>query len=222
MIRYLFDAANAITALGLTLATTAIYFALIGRFEIGICFGLWALLADDADGMVAKSSPNRSALTAQLGGALDGLLDLVYAAVFPAVLILSFNAFSVSALLAANCLILSGALRLSYFSTFGLDADGFGRGLPLNNNLFVLALLFVADHHLPVQGLGNLCRCRICAVGPASFKLQISRYRQCVALGQSYTGRSRICRLAHKVNQFVAIGKRIHGKLFRDRNSHRL
>lgn len=156
MIRYLFDAANAITALGLILATTAIYFALIGRFEIGICFGLWALLADDADGMVAKSSPNRSALMAQLGGALDGLLDLVYAAVFPAILILSFNAFSVSALLAANCLILSGALRLSYFSTFGLDADGFGRGLPLNNNLFVLALLFVADHHLPVQGLGNL------------------------------------------------------------------
>ncbi|MFK0692888.1 phosphatidylcholine/phosphatidylserine synthase [Mesorhizobium sp. IMUNJ 23033] len=156
MIRYLFDAANAITALGLTFATTAIYFAMVGRFEVGICFALWALLADDADGMVAKSSPNRSALTAQVGAAFDGLADLVYAAVFPAVLILSFDAFSVPALLAAVCLVLSGALRLSYFSTFGLDADGFGRGLPLNNDLFVLAALFATNRYWPIPQLGSL------------------------------------------------------------------
>ncbi|MFC0804777.1 phosphatidylcholine/phosphatidylserine synthase [Ensifer sp. P24N7] len=156
MIRYLFDAANAITALGLIFAMSAIYFALVGRFEVSICFGLWALIADDADGMVAKSSINRSALTAQVGSAFDGLADLVYAAVFPAVLILSFNAFSIPALLAAVCLVVSGALRLSYFSTFGLDANGFGRGLPLNNDLFVLALLFAANRILPVENLGTL------------------------------------------------------------------
>ncbi|MGX5832499.1 phosphatidylcholine/phosphatidylserine synthase [Mesorhizobium sp. 43Arga] len=156
MIRYLFDAANAITALGLIFATIAIYFALVGRFEIGICFALWALLADDADGMVAKRSPNRSAFTAQVGGAFDGLADLVYAAVFPAVLILSFNAFSVPSLLAAVCLVLSGALRLSYFSAFGLDDDGFGRGLPLNNDLFVFAALFAANRHQAIPQLGSL------------------------------------------------------------------
>ncbi|MEI9425926.1 CDP-alcohol phosphatidyltransferase family protein [Mesorhizobium sp. Cs1299R1N1] len=156
MIRYLFDAANAITALGLIFATTAIYFALVGRFELGICFALWALLADDADGMVAQHSPSRSALTAQVGAAFDGLADLVYAAVFPAVLLLSFNAFSIPSLFAAVCLVLSGALRLSYFSAFGLDDDGFGRGLPLNNDLFVLAALFAANSYVAIPHLGSL------------------------------------------------------------------
>ncbi|WP_026622801.1 CDP-diacylglycerol---serine O-phosphatidyltransferase (plasmid) [Ensifer sp. WSM1721] len=156
MIRYLFDAANAVTALGLIFAMTAIYFVLVDHFDVGICFALWALLADDADGMIAKSSPNRTAVTAQIGGAFDGLADLVYAAVFPAILVLSFNAFSFPAFLAAVCLVLSGALRLSHFLTFGLDADGFGRGLPLNNDLFVLALLFAANHYFPIQSLGTL------------------------------------------------------------------
>ncbi|MDL2403472.1 CDP-alcohol phosphatidyltransferase family protein [Rhizobium mayense] len=154
MIRYLYDPANAVTALGLVFATTAIYFALIGHFELAICFSLWALLADDADGMIAKCSRNRSALTAQIGGAFDNLADLVYACIFPSVLILSFNAFSGPALLAALCLVLSGALRLAYFSTFGLDEDGFGRGLPLNNDVFVLAILFAADHYLRIRHLG--------------------------------------------------------------------
>ncbi|RVM17893.1 CDP-alcohol phosphatidyltransferase family protein [Sinorhizobium meliloti] len=156
MIRYLFDAANAVTAIGLIFATTAIYCVLVGRFEVGICFALWALLADDADGMIAKNSSGRSTLTAQVGGAFDGLADLVYAAVFPAILVLSFNEFSIAAFLAAICLVLSGALRLSYFSTFGLDADGFGRGLPLNNDLFVFAFLFAANHYWPLPSLGTL------------------------------------------------------------------
>ncbi|WEX79725.1 CDP-alcohol phosphatidyltransferase family protein (plasmid) [Sinorhizobium numidicum] len=156
MIKYLFDAANAVTALGLIFATTAIYFAMVGQFEIGICFALWALLADDADGMIAKSSSNRSAPTAQVGAAFDGFADLVYAAVFPAVLILCFNAFSGPAFLAAVCLVLSGALRLSYFSTFGLDADGFSRGLPLNNDLFVLATIFAANRLFVIQQLGAI------------------------------------------------------------------
>ncbi|MBP1884851.1 MULTISPECIES: CDP-alcohol phosphatidyltransferase family protein [Sinorhizobium] len=156
MIRYLFDAANAITALGLTFAVTAIYFALVGRFEVGICFALCALLADHADGMVANSSANRSAFTAQVGSLFDGLADLVNLAVFPAVLILSFNAFSVAALSAAICLVVSGAFRLSYLKTIGLDADGFTRGLPLNTDPFVLALLFATKRYLPAQTLGTL------------------------------------------------------------------
>ncbi|WOS66968.1 MULTISPECIES: hypothetical protein [Sinorhizobium] len=50
MIRYLFDAANAVTALGLIFAMSAIYLVLVERFDAGSCFALWALLADDADG----------------------------------------------------------------------------------------------------------------------------------------------------------------------------
>ncbi|WEX91674.1 CDP-alcohol phosphatidyltransferase family protein (plasmid) [Sinorhizobium garamanticum] len=156
MIRYLYDPANAITALGLVLSTTAIYLALVGCYEIGICFALWALLADDLDGMIAKSLPNRSAVTAQIGAAFDGFADLVYAAVFPAVVILSFNAFSALAFLAAVCLMLSAALRLSYFSVFRLDVDGYGRGLPLNNDLFVLAILFAANRYLVIGRLGGI------------------------------------------------------------------
>ena len=150
MVRYLVDWANIITAFGLICAISGIYALLSGRLELGLAIVLWALLADHLDGIVAARTRNRSPEKAKIGKQLDSFTDLVSDVVFPIILIVELNHGSPAGLVLAVVLVLAGALRLSYFNSFGLSAGRFV-GVPLSYDLPVLALMFLLRPTVPAD-----------------------------------------------------------------------
>jgi phosphatidylserine synthase len=82
----------------------------------------------------------------------DSLVDIVSFSVAPALLLLSVGRFSLWFIPGAFVILATGVIRLSYFNVFGLLNDSTYRGLALDNNLIVLALLFVFE---PVVGRTN-------------------------------------------------------------------
>ena len=151
MLRHLIDPANAITAAGLFFSTLGIYLALAGRPDLGVAAVLWALLADHLDGVVAGRTRNRAPETAGIGKNLDSFADLVSGAVFPAVVVLLVSEMAVAALPVATVLLLAGALRLSYFNSFGLSGGGYFTGVPLSYDVPLLAVLFLLAPLIPAD-----------------------------------------------------------------------
>ena len=151
MVRYLFDPANAITAGGLCCSALAILLVISGHPDIGVAAALWALLADHLDGVVAGRTRNRLPETARIGKNLDSLADLVSGAVFPAIVLIQVNGASLISLPMAALLMLAGALRLSYFNSFGLSSDGRFTGVPLSYDVPLLALLFLFAPLMPAD-----------------------------------------------------------------------
>jgi CDP-diacylglycerol---serine O-phosphatidyltransferase len=141
MLLHLLDRANAITATGIALSTLAIFLALSGQLSFSIALGLWAMLADQVDGIVARRARNRNPLTAAIGKNLDGLGDILYGAILPAVIIITASQSWTAAVLTI-AMVVAGSLRLSYFSAVGL-ADGRFHGLPLSYDMPVLATIFL-------------------------------------------------------------------------------
>jgi len=79
------------------------------------------------------------------GGQLDVLIDIVSYGVAPAVLLLSYGDFAPVYLIGAFLMLAASAIRLSYFSTFGL-ADGTQyTGLALDNNNIILVFIFLFE-----------------------------------------------------------------------------
>ena len=159
MLRYLADAANVITIAGLGCSTLALYFALAGELELAIAIGLWAMLADHLDGVVARRLRKRPSEAAMIGKSLDGFADLVYGAVFPAAVLLQIGEGSLLSLFAALALLVGGAVRLSYFSNFGLSDDGRFLGVPLSYDVPLLAIAFLARPWLPEETFPTLLSC---------------------------------------------------------------
>ena len=145
MLRYLLDPANAITTVGLTFAVAGLYALLSGNFELAIAAVVWALVADHLDGIVAGRTRDRDPDKGKIGKQLDSFTDLVSDAVFPALLVIQLNLQSTVSLVIAVILLGAGALRLSYFNSFGLS-DGRFVGVPLS---YDIPLLFVARPWLP-------------------------------------------------------------------------
>lgn len=150
MLRFLLDPANAITTAGLTFAVLGLYAVLSGHLELGIAAVVWALLADHLDGIVAGRMRGRDPDKGKIGKQLDSFTDLVSDAVFPALLVMQLNQRSSTSLLIAIVLLLAGALRLSYFNSFGL-ANGRFVGVPLSYDIPLLAVLFVARPWIPAE-----------------------------------------------------------------------
>lgn len=150
MVRYLVDPANAITGAGLMFAVFGLFAVLSGHLELGLAAVVWALLADHLDGIVAGRLRNRDPVKGKIGKQLDSFTDLVSDAVFPALLIMQLNERSVASLVLAMIVLLAGALRLSYFNSFGLTNGRF-IGVPLSYDIPVLAVLFVARPWLPAD-----------------------------------------------------------------------
>ncbi|MCZ7450275.1 CDP-alcohol phosphatidyltransferase family protein [Agrobacterium rhizogenes] len=142
MIDHLRDPANAITAFGIGLSATALIHVMAGRPEIATSFGLWAMIADQLDGIVARRTGKRNEAAAVIGKSLDGFGDLIYGAILPAMLLLAATGDELAVYPVAIGMIATGALRLSYFSAFGLKEGSF-IGLPLSYDLPVLAALFL-------------------------------------------------------------------------------
>ncbi|UVO35664.1 CDP-alcohol phosphatidyltransferase family protein [Bradyrhizobium arachidis] len=153
MIAYLSDRANALTAVGLLCSGAAMGLVLKGHYEAGVALGLWAIIADDVDGEIARRTKNRTVATRTIGKALDAFSDLLFGSVIPAIVIASFIELPASAVFTAF-LMLIGALRLAYFDHFGLDHRGYSTGLPLSYGLPVLAAILLVDHTIAPLELG--------------------------------------------------------------------
>ena len=149
MVRYLTDPANAITATGLLFSALGLHLTMAGRPDLGVAAVLWAMLADHLDGVVAARTRDRAPETARIGKSLDGFADLVYGAVFPAIVLIEVSDTSLLSLVTAAALLLAGALRLSYFSSFGLSPDGRFTGVPLSYDVPLLAVLFLLSPLIP-------------------------------------------------------------------------
>ena len=87
----------------------------------------------------------RTADQRAFGAQLDSLIDVVSFSVAPALLLLSVGDFSPWFVPGAFVILATGVIRLSYFNVFGLLDDSTYRGLPLDTNVIVLALLFVFE-----------------------------------------------------------------------------
>ena len=145
MLSFARDLPNICSLAGLLCAVLGIYFAILGNFPLAIIGVLWAVLFDWADGIVARKMTGRTDHHRAFGGQLDSLIDIVSFGVFPAVFLLSYGKFSPWFLPGAFLIVATSAIRLSYFNIFGLIDDKTYMGLALDNNVLILAFVFLFE-----------------------------------------------------------------------------
>ena len=117
----------------------------MGNFPFAIIGVLWAVLFDWADGIIAQQITGRTDHHRAFGGQLDSLIDIISFGVFPAVFLLSYGKFSPWFLPGAFFIVATSAIRLSYFNIFGLNDDKTYMGLALDNNVIILAFVFLFE-----------------------------------------------------------------------------
>ena len=139
------DIPNLCSLAGLACTLCAIYFSVLGIYYAAMIGMVWAVAFDWADGLIARSLKNRAANNQNFGGQLDLLIDIVSYGVAPAILLISFGHFNPTFLIGAFIMLSAGAIRLSYFSTFGLSDEGNYTGLALDNNNLILVLIFLFE-----------------------------------------------------------------------------
>lgn len=137
------DGANLLTLCGLLCGLLGIYFAIRGTFSAAMIAMLWAAFFDWFDGPLARRVAGRTDDDRAFGAQLDSLVDVVSSAVCPAIVLLSVGAFSPWFLPGAFALVAAGVMRLSYFNVFGLEDASAYRGLPVDHNILVFALVFI-------------------------------------------------------------------------------
>ncbi|HIP49349.1 MAG TPA: CDP-alcohol phosphatidyltransferase, partial [Lutibacter sp.] len=122
----------------------AIYFSITGLYGAAMIGMIWAVAFDWADGLVARRLKGRTANDAKFGGQLDVVIDIVSYGVTPAILLLSYGNFAPIFLIGAFIMLAAAAIRLSYFSTYGLTGDKY-TGLALDVNSLVLVSVFLLE-----------------------------------------------------------------------------
>ncbi|HEY5467929.1 MAG TPA: CDP-alcohol phosphatidyltransferase family protein [Coriobacteriia bacterium] len=137
------DLPNVCSLAGLLSAVLGVHFAIRGVFPAAMIALLWAVVFDWSDGLIARRMKGRTEDQRAFGGQLDSLIDLVSFSIAPAVLLLSVGRFSPWFIPGAFVIVATGVIRLSYFNVFGLADDSTYRGLALDNNVIILALLFL-------------------------------------------------------------------------------
>ena len=151
IIFYIKDLPNLCSLTGLACTLLAIYFSIAGMFYAAMIGMIWAVAFDWLDGLVARKMSGRTGSDRMFGGQLDLLIDIVSYGVAPAILLLSFGKFSPMLLPIAFIMLAASAIRLSYFSTFGLSNESQYTGLALDNNNILLVLLFTLESILPYE-----------------------------------------------------------------------
>ena len=139
------DLPNICSLFGLLSALFAIYFAIKGVFLASIIGILWAVLFDWYDGIIARNLKGRTKEQGEFGAQLDSLIDIVSFGVFPAILLLSYGNYSILYMPGAFIILSASALRLSYFNIYGLIDSKTYKGLALDNNVLLLAFLFLFE-----------------------------------------------------------------------------
>ena len=145
MLSFARDPPNVCSLAGLLAALLGLYFAIRGVYPAAMIGLLWAVVFDWSDGLIARRMRGRTAERRAFGAQLDSLIDVVSFSVAPALLLLSVGHVGPWFIPGAFVILATGVLRLSYFNVFGLLDDSTYRGLSLDNNVLVLALLFVFE-----------------------------------------------------------------------------
>lgn len=150
IISFVKDLPNVCSLAGLACTILAIYFSILGVFYAAMIGMIWAVAFDWADGLVARKMKGRTGNDRFFGGQLDLVIDIVSYGVAPAVLLLSFGVFDPIFLPVAFIVLAASAIRLSYFSTFGLSDESKYTGLALDNNNIILVSIFLLESILPI------------------------------------------------------------------------
>jgi CDP-diacylglycerol--serine O-phosphatidyltransferase len=145
MLNFVKDLPNIISLLGLLCAVFGIYFAIEGNFLASVIAVLWAVLFDWFDGIIARKIKVRTKEQGNFGGHLDSMIDIVSFGILPAILLLSYGNYSVWFMPGAFIIIATCAIRLSYFNVFGLIDSKTYKGLALDNNVLILAFIFLFE-----------------------------------------------------------------------------
>ena len=145
ILSYVKDLPNLCSLLGLACTISAIYFSILGTYYAAMIGMVWAVAFDWADGLIARRMEGRTGADRTFGGQLDVLIDIVSYGVAPAILLLSYGKFEPIFLAGAFVMLATSALRLSYFSTFGLSDGSKYTGLALDNNNLVLVFIFLFE-----------------------------------------------------------------------------
>lgn len=149
IISFVKDLPNLCSLAGLACTILAIYFSIIGVYYGAMIGMIWAVCFDWADGLVARRMKGRTGNDRMFGGQLDLVIDIVSYGVAPAVLVLSYGKFEPWLLPVAFVMLAASAIRLSYFSTFGLSDESKYTGLALDNNSIALVFIFLLESFIP-------------------------------------------------------------------------
>lgn len=152
ILSYLKDLPNICSLAGLCCTLIAIYCLILGIYNLAMIGMIWAVAFDWADGLIARKMKGRTGSDSQFGGQLDLLIDVVSYGVTPAILILSYANFNPLFLPVAFIMLVFGAIRLSYFSTFGLSNDAKYTGLAIDNNSIIFVFLFMFSEYFEKFG----------------------------------------------------------------------
>jgi len=139
------DLPNICSLAGLACTLLAIYYSFLGVYYAAMIGMVWAVAFDWADGLIARRLKGRTGTDSAFGGQLDVLIDIVSYGVTPAILLLSYGKFEPIYLFGAFVMIAASAIRLSYFSTFGLAGGTKYTGLALDNNSLILVFIFLLE-----------------------------------------------------------------------------
>jgi CDP-diacylglycerol--serine O-phosphatidyltransferase len=145
IISYARDLPNICSLAGLACTTLAIYYSILGVYSAAMIGMIWAVAFDWADGLIARRMRGRTGDDRIFGGQLDVLIDVVSYGVTPAILLLSYGKFNPIYLPGAFLMLAASAIRLSYFSTFGLAGGTKYTGLALDNNNIILVFIFLFE-----------------------------------------------------------------------------
>ena len=145
ILSYVRDIPNLCSLAGLACTVSAIYLSILGIYYGAMIGMIWAVAFDWADGLIARRLKGRTGNDRIFGGQLDVMIDIVSYGVTPAILLLSFGNFEPVFLVGAFIVLAASAIRLSYFSTYGLSSDSKYTGLALDNNSLILVFLFLFD-----------------------------------------------------------------------------
>ncbi len=145
ILSYTADIPNICSLSGLVCTVLAIYYISLGNFTAAMIGMIWAVAFDWADGLIARRMKGRTGDDRIFGGQLDLLIDIVSYGVTPAILLLSYGKFDPIFLPGAFLMLAASAVRLSYFSTFGLAEGSKYTGLALDNNNIVLVFIFLFE-----------------------------------------------------------------------------
>lgn len=145
MLGFAKDLPNICSLIGLLCAVFGIYFAIEGHFLAAVIGVLWAVMFDWYDGIIARKMKGRTKVQGEFGGQLDSMIDIVSFGILPAILLLSYGNYSVWFMPGAFVIIATSAIRLSYFNVYGLIDSKTYRGLALDNNVLILAFVFLFE-----------------------------------------------------------------------------
>lgn len=145
ILSYVKDLPNLCSLAGLACTLLAIYFSILGVYYAAMIGMIWAVAFDWADGLIARRMKGRTGNDRAFGGQLDVLIDIVSYGVAPAILLLSYGKFEPIYLVGAFIMLSASAIRLSYFSTFGLSGGSKYTGLALDNNNIILVSIFMLE-----------------------------------------------------------------------------